>query len=64
MRGKAEPLQNPGLSMPGSVPCDISLTPATESGLSLSWAHMHAHRMGGNLHKTHKPPAFSACQHT
>lgn len=64
MRGKAEPLENPGLSVPGSVQCNILLTLATESGLSRSWAHVHAHRMGGNLHKTHKPPALSAGQHT
>ena len=36
--------------MPGSTECNVVLMPATEAGLSQSWAHTHAHRMGGSLY--------------
>lgn len=64
MRGKAKPLENAGLSVPGSVQCNILLTPATESGLSRSWAHVHAHRMGGNLHNSQATSIFGWPAHT
>lgn len=46
MRGKADPLKSLEFALPGSAQCNVLFTLA-----AWSWAH----RIGGNLHRTHQP---------